>query len=111
MTIPQLLHMQHPPSRLGGKDPIWEEALKLYNDNNEEKLKLICHPHYKKVASYAFQYYSFDPNYYKAGPSGLSQAAKDEIRQIFKEEIQKAFTVTIPFPKDEGVYKKYGLFK
>lgn len=95
MTTEQLLYLSKPPHRLGGKDPIWEKALKIYNDNNEDKLKLLCHDHYRKIASFVFKFHSFDPTYYNPGPSGLSQAAKDEIRKIFKEEIKSAMSLTV----------------
>lgn len=95
MKTEQLIYISKPPNRLGGKDAIWEHALKLYNDNNEEKLKLLCHAHYKKVASFAFKYYSFDPSYYNIGPSGLSQAAKDEIRIILRQELKNAKEITV----------------
>lgn len=95
MTIENLLYLSKLPHQVGGKDSIWERALQLYNDNHEEKLKLRCHSHYRTVSVFVMNHFHFDPSYYKPGPSGLSEAAKDELRSIIREEIDRRVTVSV----------------
>jgi hypothetical protein len=88
MTLEDLIYMTKSPYQIGGKDRIWDQAFDLYNENHDFKIKPFCHSHYWAVRKFIFKRFDFDPNYYKPGHSGLSQAAKDEIRQILREEIK-----------------------